>query len=431
MASRPPAGRSDRARGERRGLPRTRAGSTVLRMTPGHVVRMERQVHLPDPMRVERCRRQPEIGPRILFFSGGSALRGLSRSLKLYTENSIHLITAFDSGGSSALLRRAFRMPSVGDLRNRLMALADETIRGNPETYRLFSHRFPGTGDPSALREEFDSMVSGTHELVRAVPRQLRRLIRTHLRVFSENVPSDFDFRNASIGNLILAGGYLNNDRDIDSVLFLFSQLVEVRGTVALTTDCDYHLAAELEDGARIVGQHRLTGKTEAAISSPVREISLVDSLDDPKPVAASIDDSVRRLIARAELICYPMGSFYSSVVANLLPDGVGQAIASVGCPKVYVPNTGTDPEQVGMTIAGSAETLIRSVRRTAGSDTPVRDILNLVILDESDEAYTLPLEEERLRQIGVPFVRLPLHGDGGRPRLDPVRLTEVLVSLV
>jgi 2-phospho-L-lactate transferase/gluconeogenesis factor (CofD/UPF0052 family) len=67
----------------------------------------------------------PALGPRILFFSGGTALRGLSRLLPGWTERSIHLVTPFDSGGSSAALRRALGMPAVGDLRNRILALAD------------------------------------------------------------------------------------------------------------------------------------------------------------------------------------------------------------------------------------------------------------------------------------------------------------------
>jgi len=48
-----------------------------------HSLIVHRRAHLPDPARVERCRRLPELGPSILFLSGGSALRGLSRKLKL------------------------------------------------------------------------------------------------------------------------------------------------------------------------------------------------------------------------------------------------------------------------------------------------------------------------------------------------------------
>lgn len=94
--------------------------------------RVERELRLPDDLRVARAQSAPHLGPRILFFSGGSALNGISRRLKQYTFNSMHLITPFDSGGSSQTLRQAFDMPAVGDLRSRLMALADESVLGQP-----------------------------------------------------------------------------------------------------------------------------------------------------------------------------------------------------------------------------------------------------------------------------------------------------------
>ena len=91
----------------------------------------------------------------------------------------------------------------------------------------------------------------------------MRRVVRTHLRFFSDRMPRDFDLRGANIGNLILAGGYLANDRNIESVLYLFSKLVEVRGSVRPVCDANLHLRAELEDGSQTVGQHRLTGKAK------------------------------------------------------------------------------------------------------------------------------------------------------------------------
>src|SRR5690606_4221563 len=63
---------------------------------------------VPDPVRLARYARAPEIGPTVLFFSGGTALRKTSRVLTEFTHNSVHLITPFDSGGSSAKLRDAF-----------------------------------------------------------------------------------------------------------------------------------------------------------------------------------------------------------------------------------------------------------------------------------------------------------------------------------
>ena len=147
-----------------------------------------RAVRLPDDLRVLRSSRAPELGPRILFLSGGTALRPVSRTLKQYTHNSVHLITAFDSGGSSAQLRHAFAMPGIGDLRNRIVALADESVRGNPQIYKLFQYRLPSGAEPQPLRAELDSLVSGEHQLVRDIVEPMRRIIQTHLRFFVERM---------------------------------------------------------------------------------------------------------------------------------------------------------------------------------------------------------------------------------------------------
>ncbi|MBT8122216.1 MAG: YvcK family protein, partial [Gammaproteobacteria bacterium] len=187
---------------------------------------------MPDQVRLSRYLKAPELGPRILFFSGGTALTGTSRVIKRYTHNSVHMVTPFDSGGSSAKLRQAFGMPSIGDLRSRLIALADENITGHPEVYRLFTYRFADNQPAGKLLERLDLMIRGKEPLVAAISNPMRRLIRNQLGYFREAMPGDFDLRGASIGNLILAGGYLNNHKHLDPIIFLFSKLVNVLGTV-------------------------------------------------------------------------------------------------------------------------------------------------------------------------------------------------------
>lgn len=399
-------------------------------MKPCGEVRIERTLGLPDELRVSRSRRAPELGPRILFLTGGTALRPLSQTLKRYTHNSIHLVTPFDSGGSSARLREAFHMLSVGDLRNRLMALADETVRGNPEIYRLFAYRLPSGDPPPALLQQLAAFASGADPRVASVPEPLRQIVRTQLRFFCEAIPHDFDLRGASIGNLILAGGYLSNERRIDSVLFLFSKLVEVRGRVLPTAEADLHLAADLRDGTRVVGQHGLTGKETPPIGSPIEDFYLVDSLVRPTRTAARATDRALRRLKEADVICYAMGSFYSSVLANLLPAGVGSAIRGADCPKVYIPNTGEDPEQLGMSIADAVERIAHCVRRDAGEDTHMADILTCVLVDTRSGVYSTPLDAVRLKELGVQVVDMPLVTRRSRPWLDPERLSQVLISL-
>lgn len=390
-----------------------------------------RTASIPDPSKLARFSRAPELGPRILFFSGGTALKTLSRRIIDYTHNSIHIITPFDSGGSSAKLRRAFGMPAVGDLRNRLMALADRTATGAPEIYELFAHRLPKDASPQTLRASLKAMVDGEDELVRRVPEPMRTIVRLHLGFFAKRMPTDFDLRGASVGNLIIAGGYLNYDRQLDPVVQLFSRLVEARGQVRPVVNGNLHLVAELADGGVLVGQHLITGKEARPIASPVTRLYLSERADDPRPVEVHVRAKTISLIAEAELICYPMGSYYTSLIANLLPRGVGQAVAGNPCPKVYIPNLGHDPEQLGMTLADQVRTLCAYLERGCHTSPPRGELLDFLLVDTRSGDYGPEADLEKIREQGVEVIDAPLVTERSAPYLDEERLIERLLSLV
>lgn len=365
-----------------------------------------------------------------MFFSGGSALDGLSRVLKHRTSNSVHLLTPFDSGGSSAVLRRAFRMPAIGDVRCRLTALADEERPGVRELCALLSHRFPAEAESSALRDELAAMIGGKHRLVGAIPTKLRWETQSLLEAFETQAGADFDLRFASIGNLVMAGAYLLHDRSAGAAIKRLSEMLHARGTVLLTADVYCELFSALADGTTLVGQHRLTGRSEPPIGAAVSDIYLVDPADPTIRVEVVADPDVLKLVETADLIVYPIGSFYSSLVANLLPRGVGRAIASTYCRKVYVPNMGHDPEQQGLTVGRAVEQLVRRVRLDAGEDVPVDQILNVVVLDTSDAVYESPLELERVRDLGINVLRTPLREDSAETKIDSKLACETLLEL-
>jgi CofD-related protein of GAK system len=368
------------------------------------------------------------LGPRLLFFSGGTALRELSRHLIEYTHNSIHLITPFDSGGSSARIREAFGMLAVGDLRNRLMALADKSTRGNPEVFLLFAFRFPKRARPEGLKRRLRDLVDGRDRMIGDIPEPMRTLIRNHLRFFQERMPADLDLRGANIGNLILAGGYLNQDQHIDPVIYLFSKLVEVRGVVRPVSSSSLHLAAKLANGRTVVGQHLLTGKNVPALDAPVQELYLTPSLQTSAPTTLEVQEKISDLIRQAELICYPVGSFYSSLIANLLPLGVGQAIAETDVPKIYVPNNVHDPELVGVSPADTVQLLLSYLRKGCREPVETRQLLQYVLVDaRSRECDNVGWR--RVEQLGVTVVELPLVTQQSAPLLDPRRLAEALLS--
>jgi len=393
-------------------------------------VRITRSVKIPDPLKISRYRKVPELGPKILFFSGGSALNATSRVLKLYTHNSIHLVTPFDSGGSSAKLRKAFEMPSIGDLRSRLMALADETVTGHPEIYRLFTYRLPIDERDDKLCEKLERLARAKDPLVRAISSPMRRLIRNQLGYFLDHMPSDFNLRGASIGNLILAGGYLNNHQHLDPIIFLFSKLVNVQGTVRAVINDNIHLGADLADGSQVIGQHNLTGKETPPLCSPIKRLFLSESLEGFAPVSAELRTKNRRLVVGADLICYPPGSFYTSMLANLLPKGVGSAIAANGSPKIYIPNLGQDPEQIGKDSNALLRTLMAALQNDVPADTGNDRLLNFVLLDRRNAHYPGDLDNNLLQSLGVEVIDTPLISRKSAPYYDKELLVSALLSL-
>lgn len=369
-------------------------------------LRIWRRMVMPDPIRVHRYQSLPEQGPKVLFFSGGSALNKISRVFKEYTHHSVHLVTPFDSGGSSARLRAAFDIPAVGDLRSRLMALADETVMGQPEVYELFTHRLAVDAEPAVLQAQLQQLVMGEHPLIETIPNPMKSLIQTQLGVTQARIHEDFDLRGASIGNLIMAGGYLNNQQQLDPIVFLFSRLVKALGEVKTTLDASLHLGVELENGDIVLGQHRITGKETDILPSPIKRMWLNKGLRNRMPTNCAIADDRKDAIETADLICYPPGSFYSSLLANLMPEGVGASISANPNPKVYLPNLGVDPEQQGLSMMERVVRLMSTIsgdKETAGP----YSVLDYLLLDD---AYDYgELDDALLARLNVTVIKTPL----------------------
>ena len=83
-------------------------------------------------------------------------------------------------------------MPAVGDLRNRLMALADQSVKGNPAIGRLFSCRLPKDESLDGLDSRLDDMVKGRDPLVAAIPDPMRKIVRKPHRFFSKSQTAQF-----------------------------------------------------------------------------------------------------------------------------------------------------------------------------------------------------------------------------------------------
>ena len=372
--------------------------------------------------RIEQCLADPANGPSLLFFSGGSALDKSSSLLTKYTHNSIHLLTPFDSGGSSAKLRKAFNMPAVGDLRARLMAIADDSLAGHPEAVALFRYRLPTDLSQASLKALVEQLQSGEHPLVEATSSTVQQLIENNLRAFLDQVPDDFDFRGASVGNLVITGGYLNNQCTLHHVVDQISEIVNALGIVRTTTNDDLELIATLADGTTVSGQHKITAKETKPLKTKITSLYLSDT-------CASLSDEIRQLIFSADLIVFPPGSFYSSLIANLLPKGVGEAINLSNAKKVFIPNLGNDPELYDTSLLDQLNTLNKTLCTDAKLDETSEMIIDIIL---SDSILNNEFNAMQARATLKPkLINIDLQHEKNKTLYDEKKLIEGLLSLL
>ena len=222
-----------------------------------------------------------EKAPHVVAFGGGTGLSTLLRGMKEVTSNLTAVVTVMDDGGSSGRLRAELDVLPPGDVRNCILALAEDERR----IERFFQHRFRGT--------------------------------------------SDFD--GHSLGNLLLVGmeqatgGF---DRAIEEMC----TILNVRGRVLPATLAKTHLIAQMADGEWVEGESRITADPRR-----IERIALS---------AQSVDPYSRALeaIADADLILLGPGSLYTSLIPNLLVEGIAAAIEEAAAEKLLVANLMTQP---------------------------------------------------------------------------------------
>lgn len=219
-------------------------------------------------------------GPKIVVIGGGTGLSALLRGLKEYTFNLTAIVTVADDGGSSGKLRHEMGILPPGDIRNCLVALADTENIMDA----LFSYRFD----------------TGT-------------------------------LKGHSLGNLLLAG-MADTFGDFQKGVEHVGKVFALRGNVYPSTLEQVVLVADLADGKTVKGETKVRDT-----KGRIKRVYLEPSDCHPLPEAL-------RAIEEADLIVLGPGSLYTSVLPNLLVEGLREKIREVDAPCVYVCNIMTEP---------------------------------------------------------------------------------------
>lgn len=271
---------------------------------------------------------------RIVLFSGGSACRAINIALCGRAQLT-RVVPAWDSGGSSRVIRERIGLLAVGDLRQALMTMAHGEGRAG-DVVKICNARLSSALRPEEARSEFLFYSQGRHPLLERMEPGLRGAILNYLETFSTAVGEHFDFRNGSIGNFILAGAITAHNGDINTAVFVFRKLCSIDGDVWTSSlDSDLILNAVLRNGKHVERQDAITKLCEEDAKTGIADIQLVKA-SGTSPTA---NPAVLEALGRADLIVVGPGSFYTSLLPHLQIKEIASVLSLASCPIVWIGN--------------------------------------------------------------------------------------------
>ena len=229
-----------------------------------------------------------------------------------------------------------------------------------------------------------------------------------------------------SFGNLILAA--LNGvTGSFEEAVAQMSQVLAITGRILPVTSADVQLEAVFENGARVVGESKISSFKKEQ-DCRIAHVALLPERPAALPAAL-------QAIREADLILMGPGSLYTSVIPNLLVEGVVEAICRSEALKIYVCNIMTqEGETEGYTAADHVDALLSHgapglVDLCLANSAPVRP--GLVEKYREEDAAPILVDRERIRAMGLELEEYPVASEGGDyARHDPDRLAAAVLDV-
>jgi uncharacterized cofD-like protein len=304
-------------------------------------------------------------GPKIVAIGGGTGLSTLLRGLKEYTGNITAIVSIADDGGSSGRLQRELGVLPPGDIRKNIAALAD----AEPLMSRLFEYRF-AEGD---------------------------------------------GLEGHSFGNLFIvamtevAGNFEEAVRETSRVL-------AVRGQILPATLSALTICARTEDGQIVRGESSITEHGH------VKEIFL-----DPPAIQAN-PDAIRAILQADIIVCGP-GSLLTSVLPNLMVEGIRRAMEVSPALKVYVCNVATQHgETDSFKVSDHFNTLKGHLKNSNPFDFVLANSNTDAVLPEAWHSEPVAVDSTQLD--GARVIRSDVVDVEHRYRHDSKKLADALIRL-
>lgn len=196
----------------------------------------------------------------VVALGGGTGLSTLLKGLKLFSDvNITAIVTVTDEGGSSGVIREELGILPPGDIRNNIVALAeDESLMAKVMSYRFNDGK---------------------------------------------------TFKNHSLGNLIIAA-LTKITGDFATAIERLSDTLAIKGTVLPVTEDKVRLVAKMSDGKSVVGEMNIVKANKKIVHINLDK----EAKAYPKVIEA---------IIKSDVAVLGPGSLYTSIIPNVLVDEV------------------------------------------------------------------------------------------------------------
>ena len=312
--------------------------------------------------------------PKIVAIGGGHGLSAMLRGLKNYSDNLTAIVTVADDGGGSGMLREDLGMLPPGDIRNCIMALANT----EPTMEQLLNYRFE------------DGRLAGQ-----------------------------------SFGNLFLAAMNAISG-SFDEAVYRMGEVLAITGRVLPVTNQNVYLEAEFDNGSTVLGESKIF-YAKKINDCRINKVRLVP--EHPPALQESLD-----AIMDADIIVIGPGSLYTSIIPNLLVDGIADALRKTRAIRILALNLLT---QDGETDGYSATDHVRALLAHDASDAIDVCIANNVIIPEKwmepyrrEGVEQILADEAELRELGIALRTFPLCKFGRFIRHDSDALSRAIISV-
>lgn len=270
----------------------------------------------------------------VVVIGGGTGSATMLRGMKWLDNLKLtSIVTVADSGGSTGRLRDRYRLPAMGDIRNVMTALApEETLLSS-----LMDYRFEDV----------------------------------------ENFDEQRDVGGHNLGNLILVA-LIQKFGNVNTAIGEISKILKVKGDIIPSTTQTIQLYAKMIDGTVVEGEDNIPkGRNQ------------IDEVFYNQEVIAS--PQAVKAIREADIVVLGIGSLYTSILPNIIIDGIRDALCETSAKIVYYCNAMT---QMGETDLYNSEDHVVAIEKHGGFKIDAMIVASDVIPFTVRERYKLELSE-------------------------------------